>query len=37
MMKGASIDVLYPEVVAMIIFGAVLFSFSWMRFSKRVK
>jgi ABC-2 type transport system permease protein len=36
MMKGASIDVLYPEMFAMIIFGAVLFSFSWLRFSKRV-
>lgn len=37
MMKGASVDVLYPEIVAMIIFGLVVFSFSWMRFSKRVK
>jgi ABC-2 type transport system permease protein len=36
-MKGASIDVLYPEVMAMVIFGLVIFSFSWMRFSKRVK
>lgn len=36
-MKGASIDVLYPEVMAMVIFGLVVFSFSWMRFSKRVK
>jgi ABC-2 type transport system permease protein len=37
MMKGSSLDVLYPQVVAMIIFGFVIFSFSWLRFSKRVK
>ncbi len=37
MMKGASLDVLYPEVIAMIIFGLAIFTFSWMRFSKRVK
>jgi ABC-2 type transport system permease protein len=37
MMKGASLDVLYPEVIAMIIFGVVIFTFSWLRFSKRVK
>lgn len=37
MMKGASIDVLYPEILAMILFGIVIFGFSWMRFSKRVK
>jgi len=36
-MKGASLDVLYPEVIALVIFGLVVFSFSWMRFSKRVK
>ena len=36
-MKGASIDVLYPEVMALVIFGIVIFSFSWMRFSTRVK
>jgi ABC-2 type transport system permease protein len=36
-MKGASIDVLYPEVIALVIFGLVVFSCSWMRFSKRVK
>jgi ABC-2 type transport system permease protein len=36
-MKGASLDVLYPEVIALVIFGMVVFSFSWMRFSKRVK
>jgi ABC-2 type transport system permease protein len=37
MMKGASVDVLYPDIAAMIVFGIVVFSFSWMRFSKRVK
>jgi ABC-2 type transport system permease protein len=37
MMKGASIDVLYPEVLALIVFGLIIFSFSWMQFSKRVK
>jgi hypothetical protein len=36
-MKGASLDVLYPEVMAMVIFGVVVFTFSWIRFSKRVK
>jgi ABC-2 type transport system permease protein len=37
MMKGAGLDVLYPEVIAMIIFGAVVFTSAWLRFSKRVK
>lgn len=37
MMKGASYDVLYPEILAMIIFGVIVFSLSWIRFSKRVK
>jgi len=37
MMKGASVDVLYREILAMIAFGIVIFGFSWMRFSKRVK
>jgi ABC-2 type transport system permease protein len=36
-LKGASLDILYPEVMALIIFGIVIFSFSWIRFSKRVK
>ncbi len=36
-MKGASIDALYTEIIAMIIFGAVVFTSSWLRFSKRVK
>lgn len=37
MMKGSSLDVLYPQVVAMLIFGVTIFTFSWLRFSKRVK
>ena len=37
MMKGASLDVLYPEAIAMLIFGTAIFTFSWLRFSKRVK
>jgi len=37
MMKGASIDVLYPEILAMIIFGVTVFTFAWLRFSKRAR
>jgi ABC-2 type transport system permease protein len=37
MMKGASLDELYPQVLAMITFGLAVFTFSWLRFSKRVK
>ncbi len=37
MMKGASVDVLYPEIFAIIAFGIVVFTFAWLRFSKRVK
>jgi ABC-2 type transport system permease protein len=37
MMKGASIDTLYPEVMAMMAFGMVVFTSAWLRFSKRVK
>jgi ABC-2 type transport system permease protein len=37
MMKGAGLDVLYPEAIAMIVFGLVLFTLSSLRFSKRVK
>lgn len=37
MMKGATLSDLYPEAIAMVIFGAVVFTSSWMRFSKRVK
>jgi len=35
--KGASLDVLYPEVISMLVFGAVVFGFSWARLSQRVK
>ena len=37
MMKGATIEHLQTEIVAMGIFGLAIFSFSWMRFSKRTK
>ncbi len=37
MMKGSGVDALYPEILAMIIFSAVIFGFSWLRFSKRIK
>jgi ABC-2 type transport system permease protein len=37
MMKGATLSDLYPEAAAMIIFGIVIFTFSGLRFSKRVK
>lgn len=37
MMKGSGVDALYPEILAMIIFSAVIFTFSWLRFSKRIK
>ncbi len=37
MMKAATLEHLYVEVAAMIIFGLVIFTFSWMRFSKRTK
>jgi ABC-2 type transport system permease protein len=37
MMKGAGISELYPEVLAMVIFGLLLFTVSVLRFSKRVK
>jgi ABC-2 type transport system permease protein len=36
-MKGAGAGDLYPEIIAMFVFGAVIFTFSWVRFSKRVK
>jgi hypothetical protein len=29
--------VLYPEVISMLVFGAMVFGFSWARLSKRVK
>jgi ABC-2 type transport system permease protein len=37
MMKGAGVAVLYPEIFALVAFGLVVFSFSVLRFSKRVK
>lgn len=37
MMKGSGIDALYREILAMIAFSTIVFSFAWMRFSKRVK
>ncbi len=37
MMKGASLEVLYPDVLAMLLFGVAIFTFSILRFSKRVK
>jgi len=36
MMKGAGVSTLYPEIIAMLVFGVIVFSFSWIRFSKRV-
>jgi len=36
MMKGATVEALYPEIIAMIIFGAIIFTSSWLRYSKRV-
>lgn len=36
-MKGASIDVLYPQAISMVVFGSIVFGFSWLSFSKRVK
>jgi len=37
MMKGATLSTLYPEVIAMAIFGVAIFTLSWLRTSKRVK
>jgi drug efflux transport system permease protein len=37
MMKGATLENLYPETIAMVIFGTAIFTFSILRFSKRVK
>jgi ABC-2 type transport system permease protein len=36
MMKGAGVDTLYPEILAMVAFSAVIFTISWVRFSKRI-
>ncbi len=37
MMKGATIDLLYNEILAIAAFGAAVFTIAWLRFSKRVK
>jgi len=37
MMKDSGIAELYPQILALVIFSVVIFSFSWMRLSKRVK
>ena len=36
MMKGAGVDTLYPEILAMAAFSAIIFTISWVRFSKRI-
>jgi len=36
-MKGASLDALYPDVITLVVFGVAVFGLSWVRFSKRVK
>jgi ABC-2 type transport system permease protein len=36
-MKGAGVGDLYPEICAMFAFGALIFTFSWIRLSKRTK
>jgi ABC-2 type transport system permease protein len=36
-MKGSGVGDLYPEICAMFIFGGLIFTFSWIRFSKRTK
>ena len=37
MMKGAGVDTLYRDIIAMVIYSSVIFSFAWLRFSKRHK
>jgi len=37
MMKGAGLESLRTEALALLIFAVTMFSFSWMRFHKRVK
>jgi len=37
MMKGAGVDALYREILAMVAFSTIVFTSSWLRFSKRVK
>lgn len=36
MMKGAGAGTLYPEILAMVAFSAIIFTISWKRFSKRI-
>jgi len=36
MMKGSGVDALYREILAMVVFSTVVFTSSWLRFSKRV-
>jgi ABC-2 type transport system permease protein len=35
MMKGAGVDTLYRDIIAMVIYSTIVFSFAWLRFSKR--
>jgi ABC-2 type transport system permease protein len=35
-LKGASVDTLYPQIIAMLVFSALIFGFSWVRFSRRI-
>jgi ABC-2 type transport system permease protein len=37
MMKGAGVDTLYPDIIAMLVFSAAIFTISWRRFSKRIR
>jgi len=37
MMKGSGVAELYPQILALLAFGVGIFTFSWLRFSKRVK
>jgi ABC-2 type transport system permease protein len=37
MLKGAGIDTLYPNILALMIFSILIFTFAWLRFGKRVK
>lgn len=37
MLKGAGIDALYPNILAMMLFSLLIFTFAWLRFGKRVK
>nr|MBN2278093.1 ABC transporter permease [candidate division Zixibacteria bacterium] len=37
MMKASSVSVLYPEILALVIFGIIILWLAWIRFSKRIK